>query len=110
MSDRTFTNCGVCLAAAGLVGFAFTFPNLNSPTPDTTPTSTEASVTVDASDSLTYRPIRALGDNWYLVEVAYPHVCDNPFPIGKAKMVMVVPHLVRMHASELDELDNTRGD
>lgn len=70
------------------------------------PVMSEASVTVDASDSLTYRPIRALGDDWYLVEVAYPHVCDNPFPIGKAKMVMVVPHLVRMHASELDKLDN----
>ena len=65
-----------------------------------------AAVTVDASDSLTYRPVRALGDDWYLVEVAYPHVCDNPFPIGKSKMVMVVPHLVRMSASELDKLDN----
>lgn len=65
-----------------------------------------ASVTVDASSNLTYRPIRALGDDWYLVEIAYPHTCENPFPFGKTMMVMVVPHLVRMHASELDKLDN----
>ncbi len=77
--------------------------------PEPTPALPPASITVDGSSNLTYRPIRALGDDWYLVEVAYPHVCDNPFPIGKAKMVMVVPHLVRMHASELDELETERN-
>lgn len=64
----------------------------------------EAPVTVDASRNLTYRPIRVLGNDWYLVEIAYPHTCENPFPFGKTMMVMVVPHLVRMHASELDKM------
>ncbi len=73
--------------------------------PDPPPVFPTAAISVDASDSLTYRPIQALSDDWYLVEITYPHTCENPFPIGKAKMVMVVPHLVRMHASELDKLD-----
>ena len=41
--------------------------------PETPPATPPAAVTVDASDSLTYRPVRALGNDWYLVEVAYPH-------------------------------------
>lgn len=72
----------------------------------TTPAATlpgvaKASITVDTSVDLKYRAIRELGDNWYLVEITYPH----PFSFGKRTVSVVFPHLVRMHASELDKLE-----
>lgn len=98
-----FCACVFGLILGSLVGLVLRNYLGDPPPASTLP---PASITVDVSDSLTYRPVRALGNDWYLVEVAYPHTYKNPFPFGKTMMVMVVPHLVRMHASELDKLDN----
>lgn len=60
---------------------------------------------IDAQGTATYRPIKALDDGWYLVEVEQQYTCDNPLPIGNKEMTVIVPHLVRMRASELDNLN-----
>ena len=107
MRERILTVCSMCICVCGLISLAAIVPLTNWATSDDAPdVVSAAAVSVDASDSLTYRPVRALGDDWYLVEIAYPNTYKNPFPFGKTMMVMTVPHLVRMHASELDKLDN----
>ena len=51
-----------------------------------------------------FEPVADLGGGWYLVEVQQEYTCDNPLPLGNKTMTVVVPHLVRMRATELDNL------
>lgn len=59
-------------------------------------------IAIEGGGTATFRPIKALDDGWYLVEVEQSYTCENPLPIGNKHMTVVVPHLVRMRASELD--------
>ncbi len=62
------------------------------------------SITIESVDVANYRPIKALDDGWYLVQIEQQYTCRNPFPIGKSTIHVLVPHLVRMRASEIDNL------
>lgn len=73
----------------GLSALAYTIVNRNNP------------VVVEPTDILEYRPIRALGDGWYLVEIKQAYQYDDLLPFGNRKVIIVIPHIVRMKGSEL---------
>lgn len=55
------------------------------------------------------RVIRVLADDWYLVEITQIQQAENPLPLGPATFNVKVPHLVRMHKSDLTSRNDTVG-
>lgn len=62
-----------------------------------------AVVTTEALEGCT--PIKDLGKGWYLVEIKQRYICENPLPVGDETIYIIVPHLVRLHISEIERLD-----
>lgn len=60
-------------------------------------------VVVEQHGDATFKPLKKLDDGWYLVEVKQKYTCPNPLPLGNKELTVVVPHLVRMRASELEK-------
>jgi hypothetical protein len=49
-------------------------------------------------------PVQDLGDGWWLVEIRQEYEADNPLPIGPKKVKILVPHMLRLPATEMERL------